>query len=150
MFLKPFADYIPATPQDRASLFRGEAWVNTGGAKIDRDWRGEGIGCYHGTGADGRSILCEGHTCKQDAKRCLCGYGPDCAQRKSSARRGQSGSNVPNRSETTRVGRTTGRWADVDAYIRTTGYTGRITPTMRRRVEDALIEQGQIAEMQGQ
>ncbi len=146
MILKPFVDVIPSTPFDRTSLFRQEAWVNTGGAKIDRDWRGEGIGCYHGTNDQGRAVLCEGHTCKVDPKRCLCGYGPDCAQRnarKSSARKptGPSDSAIP--SKTTR----TGRWTDVDAFIRSTGYAGRITPSMRRRVEDGLIAQGQISEM---
>lgn len=127
--LKVLEDFVPYVGAERPQS-RDERWLATSGTR-DRDWTGKGVGCYHGTDHNGRAILCEGQRCKFLPRK--------------SADRPNRG-NRPKRASASRTSAARPTREAADAYIRSCGYSGLITPHMRSLAYDVLAHQAQVAE----
>lgn len=123
-------DFIPIKPCER-SQYQTERWYATAGGPRDRDWTGKGVGCYHGTTHDGKAVLCEGARCKmlpaEPRTR------PNARDRSESA-------------HTASMSAARAHRATVDAYIRSLGFTGKITASVRTLAKDALAHAAQVQE----
>ena len=125
--LRVMDDYVPFVGAERPQ-YATERWYATSGTR-DRDWTGKGVGCYHGTDHNGKAILCEGKRCKML---------PPEPRRSTNGRKPRSG---------TGASRTSGARATrgaCDAFIRSCGYQGLITPQMRALARDAIEHAAQV------
>lgn len=87
----------------------------------DRNWTGAGVGCYHGTSHNGKAILCTGKACR---------FAPrDVGTRSASTKTAKQVHSDP-----------------IRAHLATIGYTGPITPAIRKLTLDAITFANQIAE----
>lgn len=95
----------------------GQHWSKA----ADRSWTGAGCGCYHGTSHNGKAILCTGQKCRfAPADR------PTGSTRAITAKQPASD--------------------PIRAHLASVGYTGPITPTIRKATLDAIEFARQVSE----